>query len=186
MTTEEKARAYDKAFEKIKYVMEHGVSPTLNKEDLQDIFPELQESEDERIRKELIKYLKEGVEGYIPAGDSSDYQRWLTWIEKQGERKPKWTEEDSSMQLMLMRDIEQVSFISKEGKDERIMWLNKLDDRFHQNTNDIQKSKWTEEDEENFNSIDIVLFEDKNMPKEKYWKIINWFRSFKQRMGGQQ
>ena len=39
----------DKAIEKIKYVMEHGVQPVLNKEDLQDIFPELKESEDERI-----------------------------------------------------------------------------------------------------------------------------------------
>ena len=27
MTQEEKAKAYDKAIEKIKYVMEHGVSP---------------------------------------------------------------------------------------------------------------------------------------------------------------
>ena len=42
MTEKEKARAYDKAIEKIKYVMEHGVQPVLNKEDLQSIFPEIQ------------------------------------------------------------------------------------------------------------------------------------------------
>lgn len=45
-----------------------------------------------------------------------------------------------------------------------------------------QISAWTGEDEKNFNSLDIVLFEDKNMPKEKYWEIINWLNSLKQRM----
>ena len=85
-----------------------------------------------------------------------------------------------------MRDIEQVSFISKEGKDERIMWLNKLDDRFHQNTNDIQKSKWTEEDERFLNDVDFTLFQYKDMSKEKYWEIINWLRTIKQRMEEQQ
>ena len=41
-------------------------------------------------------------------------------------------------------------------------------------------SKWnhTEEDEKNFIDINIVLFEDKNMSKERH--IINWLRSIKQ------
>lgn len=56
---------------------------------LERIFPELAESEDEKVRKELIKHLKEGAEGYEPAGGSSDYQRWLAWVEKQGENN-KW------------------------------------------------------------------------------------------------
>ena len=49
-TIEQKAIAYDKAIEKIKYAMDHGVQPVLNKEDLLDIFTELKEkeSEDER------------------------------------------------------------------------------------------------------------------------------------------
>ena len=44
------------------------------------------------------------------------------------------------------------------------------------------KPKWTEEDEKNLNDLDIVLFEDKNMPKEKYWKLINWVKSLKQKL----
>lgn len=48
------------------------------------------ESDDEKVRKELIKHLKEGVEGYMPAGDSSDYQRWLVWLEKQSDSPIKW------------------------------------------------------------------------------------------------
>ena len=54
MTQGQKAEAYDKAIEKIKYVMEQDISPVLNKEDLQDIFPELREFEDEIIRKYFI------------------------------------------------------------------------------------------------------------------------------------
>ena len=64
---------------------------------LETLHPELKESEDERIRKELTKHLKEGVEGYMPAGDSSDYRRWLAWLEKQGKSSDQihyWTEEE--------------------------------------------------------------------------------------------
>lgn len=147
------------------------------REVLETLIPELKESEDERIRKALIGIISNYVD------NSNTFKpKMLAWLKKQGEQKSEWTQEDSSMQLMLMRDIEQVSFISKEGKDERIMWLNKLDDRFHQGINDVQKLKWSDKDEENYNSLDIVLFEDKNMPKEKYWEIINWLKSLKQRM----
>ena len=52
-------------------------------------FPELNKSEDNMIKEELIKHLKDGVEGYMPAGDSEDYARWLAWVEKQGS-EPNW------------------------------------------------------------------------------------------------
>jgi hypothetical protein len=95
MTTKEKAKAYDKAIEKIKYVMEHGVSPVLNKEDLQDIFPELQESEDERIRKAILSGMNflSGIQGRETFGDIPIH-KCITWLEKQSRQKPKWTEED--------------------------------------------------------------------------------------------
>ena len=85
MTEKEKARAYDKAIEKIKYVMEHGVQPVLNKEDLQSIFPEIFESEDERIEKEIIAFLKENLEtGRAEETWSlSGLKRWIAWLEKQ-------------------------------------------------------------------------------------------------------
>lgn len=88
MTIEQKAKAYDKAIEKIKYVMEHGVSPTLNKEDLEDIFTELQESEDERIRRDIISYIQVANQ-IIPQFQKDN---WLAWLEKQGEKPtiPKW------------------------------------------------------------------------------------------------
>ena len=53
-----------------------------------------------------------------------------------------WQEQDSAMAFTLMRDIEQVSFLSKEGKDERIGWLNSLEDRF--NNQESNKDHWQE------------------------------------------
>jgi len=76
-TTEQKAKAYDEAIEKIKYVMEHGVQPVLNKEDLREIFPEIQESEDDGIRKEIISALKW-------ANHKGVYDKHIAWLEKQG------------------------------------------------------------------------------------------------------
>ena len=84
MTQEEKARAYDKAIEKIKYVMEHSVSPVLNKEDLQDIFPELAESEDERIKRILKKVLWDCNEGNAPMIGDKEVADCIAWLEKQG------------------------------------------------------------------------------------------------------
>ena len=80
MTEKEKARAYDKAIEKIKYVMEHGVQPVLNKEDLQSIFPEIFESEDERIRKSIIAIINNYVD------NSNTFKpKMIAWLENQSE-----------------------------------------------------------------------------------------------------
>ena len=48
--------------------------------DYETIFPELQESEDERIRKELCAYLEEADDI-----DKATINRWLAWLEKQKE-----------------------------------------------------------------------------------------------------
>lgn len=58
---------------------------------LEHIFPELKESEDERIRKELLDYLKR----FIPHHDIDLVRKskvWIAWLEKQGEKS--WSEDD--------------------------------------------------------------------------------------------
>lgn len=66
-TIEEKARAYDKAFERAKALYAKGASDSLF---LEEMFPELKESEGERTRKTLIalvtwakSYSESGVTG---------------------------------------------------------------------------------------------------------------------------
>lgn len=58
------------------------------KEDFGVIFPELKESEDEKIRKNIISFLR-SKNGYMnPDEDWDFHNRWLPWLEKQGEKKP--------------------------------------------------------------------------------------------------
>lgn len=61
------------------------------KEKLKKIFPELRESEDEKIRKELIDYHR----SMAAASDDYVHEAWIAWLEKQGEQKHLWTIQDA-------------------------------------------------------------------------------------------
>jgi len=52
---------------------------------LERLFPQLIESEDEKIRKEIIEYLKSKYEN--PNAIRFDYDKWIAWLEKQGNQK---------------------------------------------------------------------------------------------------
>ena len=98
------------------------------RERLEIIFPELNESEDEKIRKELMDFI------YVtcfPVKDLKKKERFLDWLEKQKERKSIWTESDRTMAFTLLRDVDQMAHISDEGKNERLQWLNSLEDKFN-------------------------------------------------------
>ena len=94
MTTEEKARAWDEALEKAKSALdntESGVTAGI----LRDIFPQLKESEDERIKKKIIYLVTKSHEQGGYALHKDEAETMLAWIEKQGEKKPvEWSKED--------------------------------------------------------------------------------------------
>ena len=56
---------------------------------IDDLIPELAESEDEKVGKELIKHLKElsdwKEDEVIPVKNPSYYRQWASWLEKQEE-----------------------------------------------------------------------------------------------------
>jgi len=67
--------------------------PTLKgeeKERAERLFPELKESEDERIRKWLIGYFNQYIIDGMPQvfGSGLNIKDVITWLEKQGEQKP--------------------------------------------------------------------------------------------------
>ena len=68
------------------------------KEFLEEIFPELKESEDERIKEELIAFIKKRDR----SGCDYDYDKWIAWLEKQGEQKSSWSEDDERIVTALM------------------------------------------------------------------------------------
>ncbi len=84
LSIEEKAKRYDEAIKRAKNY--HSPETVCNvRIAMENLFPELVDLEDERIRKEIIKYFKK-----YQALSLGDYnvQDILAWLEKQGEQKP--------------------------------------------------------------------------------------------------
>ena len=79
-TTKDYEKAYKEALERAKDFMNGEVHYELKMGEniMCWIFPELRESEDERIRKEIIDYIT-----YV-ADTRSNKKEWLAWLEKQG------------------------------------------------------------------------------------------------------
>lgn len=87
MTIEEKAKAYDEALERAKEYNFNGAKQVV-KDLVTYIFPELAESEDERIRKELISKINGLWENDAVMWPSTleEKNKYITWLEKQGQK----------------------------------------------------------------------------------------------------
>jgi hypothetical protein len=95
MTNDEKAKAYEMALEAAR--KELGVDRKeweVVQRVLHNIFPELRESEDERIRRWIIGYAKGQIDGFSLVDDeesnkiAEQWKKALAWLEKQKEQKP--------------------------------------------------------------------------------------------------
>ena len=86
LSIEEKARRYDKAIKEASIAYKDEDKHL--KATLERIFPELKESEDERIRKELIKLLRNLFNNYSYFIKDPFYTECIAWLEKQAEQKP--------------------------------------------------------------------------------------------------
>ena len=116
LSIEEKARRYDEAKYIMKEYIESGIAGVITENTIKKAFPELEESEDEKIRKALMQNLQErfGTKGNM--GKGLNMPDVLAWLEKQGEQKPAWSEEDEKMIGNIRRIIEQYAF-SKSAVD---------------------------------------------------------------------
>ena len=74
MTEKEKAKAYDEAIERTKKLYSNGIA--------EEIFPELKESEDEKIRKEIISILRNAYW----TSNRNRFNKLVAWLEKQGKK----------------------------------------------------------------------------------------------------
>ncbi|MBP5723802.1 MAG: hypothetical protein J6X18_09570 [Bacteroidales bacterium] len=76
--------------QKLKEIINSNNTPFADIKILYKYFPELKESEDEKIRKEIIEYLKLKYED--PNAIEHNYDKWIAWLEKQKELKMiQWT-----------------------------------------------------------------------------------------------
>ena len=81
-------KKYENALEWARQVL-NGECGFIRKE-VEEVFPELKESEGERIRKDILAFIRREGQ-YI---DKYKWHKWIAWLEKQGEQKPTWSEED--------------------------------------------------------------------------------------------
>lgn len=113
LSIEQKAKAYDEAIKKAKSKIKNDKDHVLYEDDIIEIFPELKESEDERIRKALITYFGDEDESY----DGIPYPSILAWLEKQSK---------ASKVEQAMREVEEkaeaypVKIAQREGYDENL------------------------------------------------------------------
>jgi hypothetical protein len=91
LSIEEKAKAYDEALKRASNLYKDAVEMENNMttKTCEIIFPELSESEDERIRKDIIFYIKAIANNENISPDSKkECKTWIAWLEKQGREKP--------------------------------------------------------------------------------------------------
>lgn len=84
MTQEEKAKAYDEVLERAnKELQACGSTDCDAAKQIFRFFPELKESEDERIRRELITHCRNTR--CVTEEGAERIAKWIAWLEKQGE-----------------------------------------------------------------------------------------------------
>ena len=91
-------------------------------EDLENAFPELKESEDEKIRQWLIDTIQQ-IPNHSIEWEVINKEDVLAWLEKQGEKKSEWTPMDEQRVENLLAIIE------GHGYPGEVTFLNSLRDR---------------------------------------------------------
>ena len=173
MTTEEKAKAYDKTIEKLRdfYRDYDTVSCLIGvKDELANLFPELRESEDEKVRKALLDYFKWNPNGQLLNEFSN--REVFAWLENQSEQKSvEWHREDEQNLNACLGYIPD-EFLRR--------WLT---DVIHIK---YDKTAWSEEDE---GFLDSALWHIKNSITNGKIKafvecpLSTWLKSLKERVG---
>lgn len=161
LTIQDKAELYNKALKQIKECTpdENGFVTICPKE----IFPELYESENERIKNEIIDYISTADDKeLIP------YESWIAWIEKQGNKDE---------EILILKDqIESLHAAIKALKEAHKIELEKQGE---------QNSTWSEYDEIMLHSIisDFKGFKHDNTSslEPHFDNCIDWFISLKDR-----
>lgn len=114
---------YEQALERARTIVENQNASSVWKDWLCNIFPELK-SEDERIREELITFVK----GSIQDEESEQRKAYLDWLEKQGQ-KPAWSVEDEVKINRIVAYLENLNVADNDILLKDVDWLKSLKER---------------------------------------------------------
>lgn len=103
-------KLYKKALERVKVFLKRwecveAANSSLVLKEVKDIFPEFKESEDEKIRKEIISALKW-------ANHKGVYDKHIAWLEKKGEQDATETQSEEFDDNIITSDDEILQAIS--------------------------------------------------------------------------
>ena len=138
-----------------------------DKEALETLIPELKESEDERIRKSLVDWLKSLLEDYYEDGDvaalemANHVECWIAYLEKQKESPKKELGKYSEEEELAYRLNWVMQDYYKAGKDDeekehrfkcyKLFWDALEDENFFEQK-EQKPAEWSEEDVDMLNS----------------------------------
>ena len=208
MTDKEKARAYDEAIRKAQ-----DVSHTSEFIKITDLFPQLLESEDEKIRKTLISYFE-----WVKERDCKSEWNGLkvddirAWLEKQKEQKSiqciEFTNEFENQISHLLASVLNDEYEYNEGfvkhaaqsllgyaknklKSDELDKIERLMKALQATNAQIgelveenyklkeQKQEWSEEDEENINTLIEVVHERMGLSEKRKQYYEKWLKSLR-------
>lgn len=172
----------EKALDVVRQMVADG---QVSQEVAEKYFPELKESEDERIRQLLLRF----VEYDMPDNYSDDFRKedCLVWLKKQGEQKsadkvePKFKVGD---RIRYKHDGYNRYKIEGIGADYYVNGFGQRMDMSYTDANFeiINKPAWSEEDETVLNNLIYALANDRiGNDRNEY---VSWLKSLKQRIGG--
>ena len=165
LSIEEKAKRYDEAHNVAENI--HRFSSDLAEiKRMEQLFPELKESEDERIRKEIIESMRHQMDRFSDAPNViKKYKKWIAWLEKRGEQKPDYCHHEVDL-----------SGCSEEYRKAYYDGWNNCNQQ-HAQLEAEQKPDWSEEDEDILNTIINHFKVDIECTDED--DIVRWLKSLK-------
>lgn len=188
LSIEEKAKAYNKAIERLRNAFYNNNSRMCEEyrnavlKIIEPIFPELKESEDERIRKALVTIVT-NTEPSLTMLYGVDKADLIAWLEKQGEQKPA----DKVVKFNVgdkVYNIKNRFECTIESIDDTTYYCDttNFDIKDQNNWELVEKkhTEWSEEDERNFYVIYGIIYNSCNA--EDASRLIAWLKAIKARV----
>lgn len=120
LSIEQKAKRYDKALDEAKAI--HKAIKKDLRPVIEQIFPELQESDDAKMWKLLKKYVHYNISDTVLEADHITREYLESWLEKQGEQKTSWSEEDENSFLNVLWCCKKAASIAKDENEMGTVW----------------------------------------------------------------
>lgn len=150
-------------------------------EDLENTFPELKESEDERIRKELLNAFQESEDSLYMVLTPHRRESFIAWLEKQGEQKE--TLCDKCKKTQPSHSCQDITELGRCAVEHEQKSADKIEPKFHE-------GDWNEDDEymldETIQHLEELIRIDEvehcGWNVQYYQRDIDWLKAIKLRM----